>query len=246
MEKYTYQKMSDNEDSFWWYVARRKIINNAIRDLNINTETILEIGSGTGGNVNFLKKLGKYTGLEKENIAIDLSKKKHKDQKFIKSDIPQDLIKIGNKYDLIAMFDVIEHIENDTETLGKVKLLLKKGGTIILTTPAHPFLWSYHDETHHHFRRYTKKKLKDICIENDLIIHYHSYFNFFLFPIILLVRFYHKIKKDRTTDDVPVSRLTNAILKKIFGFESWLIPKVRLPFGVSHLIVLKKNKNNDR
>ena len=59
---------------------------------------------------------------------------------------------------------------------------LSDKGVILVTVPAFPFLWSRHDERHHHFRRYTRKTLAEVAAKAGLKVRYSSYFNFFLFP----------------------------------------------------------------
>jgi len=240
MEKFTYKKMFENEKSFWWYVARRKIIFSAMTKMNVSKGNILELGSGTGGNVSFLSRFGSYTGIEKEQIAINYAKTKFPDTKFIQGALPQIFNEITEKYNTIVLLDVIEHIEDDLKTLKSTASLLKENGFLIMTMPAFPFLWSNHDVVHHHHRRYTKKALFTLCQDSGYSIKYHSYFNFLLFPIILSIRFFKKIFNLKSSDDKPTSNIINKVLIKIFGFESLLIPHLRLPFGLSHIIILKK------
>lgn len=233
--------MSANEDTFWWYVARRKIIKKVITGLKLPTAKILEIGSGTGGNVGILSSLGDYTGIEKEQLAIELARQKRQGTAFIKGSIPEKLDDIDERFDLIALLDVIEHIEDDLSTLQKAKEKLEPGGSIVLTVPAHKYLWSYHDVTHHHFRRYSKKDMQKLAQQAGMKVSYMSYYNFFLYPLVLLTRFIVKaFKLKRTTDDVPTGNYTNAFLKAVFGSEARLLPRFRLPIGVSLIIVLKK------
>ncbi len=240
MNKDAYKTMATHENSFWWYVARRKIIKKVITGLSLPSSKILEIGSGTGGNVDMLSRLGDYTGIEKESLAIDLAVKKNPKTTFIKGSIPEKLDEVTETYDLIALLDVIEHIEDDLTTLEKAQSKLGANGSIVITVPAHQYLWSYHDVTHHHHRRYSKKDLRRLAKDAGLSITYMSYYNFFLFPVVLLTRCFFKIFKNRTTDDVPTSRFVNGLLKKIFGAEALFLPRLKLPIGVSLIIILKK------
>lgn len=240
MNKNAYQTMSSNEETFWWYVARRKVINKVIHALGLPTSNILEIGSGTGGNSAFLSALGQYTGVEKEKLAIELAEAKNNKAKFIQGNIPGHLTTIKEQYDLIALLDVLEHIEEDVDTLKKIKPLIKKGGSVVMTVPAHPFLWSYHDVAHHHFRRYTKTALLQAVEQAGLTVKYISYYNFLLYPLIRVGRWFFKLFKLRTTDDIPPNKISNHVLQWIFSLESKLLPKISFPTGVSLIIVLKK------
>jgi SAM-dependent methyltransferase len=152
--------------------------------------------------------------------------------------------------DMVCAFDVIEHIEDHEKAISEVYRILKENGYIYLTVPAFNFLWSNHDEINHHFRRYKLKDLKKILKENGFTIEYCSYFNFFLFLPILFTRLISKvltIKKNEvgTNSDFEKfnSRLLNKFLYKIFLSESFLLKrKMKLPFGVSAVIIGKKCK----
>ena len=150
---------------------------------------------------------------------------------------------LNKKYDLITLFDVIEHIKDDKSSIKKIKNLLKKKGYLMITVPAFQILWSYHDEIHHHYRRY---RIKDILnlINKDYILVYKSYYNFFLFLPILFFRLVNKLLN---TKKIDVNYSKNSILDSIFysilKFESFLLKVgLRLPFGVS-LVVLLQNKD---
>ncbi len=242
MEKFTYQEMYNDERDFWWYVARRKILNSVINSLNLKSANVLEVGSGSGGNVALLSQYGDYLGIEKELTAIELSRTRHPNKNFMCLSVPEDLQQVDTQFSLIAMLDVIEHIEDGASTMQKISGLLSENGKIILTTPAFPFLWSAHDDVHHHFRRYTKKQLMKLVHEAGFNVEYHSFFNFFLFPVAVAVKVMSKIFRSKKPHRTKISKLLNVILEKIFSLESKLIPKVSLPFGVSHLMVLSKSK----
>ena len=62
-------------------------------------------------------------------------------------------------YDLIAVLDVVEHIEDDVAALSAMADCLAPGGKILITVPAHPWMWSAHDTVNHHHRRYSKRAL---------------------------------------------------------------------------------------
>lgn len=243
MEQFTYQEMYDDERDFWWYVARRKILKNVIKKMDLKSTEILEVGSGSGGNVELLSQFGTYLGVEKAPTAIALSRTRYPDNEFVCLSVPEDVSQVNSHFGLIALLDVIEHIENDNSALQKIGGLLSDGGRVLLTTPAVPFLWSAHDEVHHHFRRYTKKQLLKLVQNAGLEVEYHSYFNCFLFPVALVVKLLNKLAGSKKPHRTKISKPLNWVLEKIFSFESKFIPRIALPFGVSHLMVLTKRKS---
>jgi cyclopropane fatty-acyl-phospholipid synthase-like methyltransferase len=70
MESQMYQEMMEVEDKHWWFVARRSIIEQVIKKLNLpaNAE-IFEAGCGTGGNLAMLSHHGKVYGMELDETA---------------------------------------------------------------------------------------------------------------------------------------------------------------------------------
>lgn len=144
-------------------------------------------------------------------------------------------------FDVVAAFDVIEHVEQDVESLRKLKDQLAPGGRLIVTVPALPWLWSRHDETHHHYRRYTKRTLESALRQAGLEPVAVSYFNTLLFPLIAGIRLAKKaIGRWDVADDVMPSALVNGVLKAVFGFERNLVGWLPLPLGVSLLAVAEK------
>lgn len=96
--------------------------------------TLLEVGPGFGLLSHFLLQKGNYNLEVVEPVLIPryLSKKVYKMHKM---DLESFLKKRKKKYDLIIMFDVIEHLENPFQSLVKLNFLLKKGGIIVIQTP---------------------------------------------------------------------------------------------------------------
>jgi SAM-dependent methyltransferase len=240
MEKFTYQQMHHDEKVFWWYVARRKILQNTLESLVESKVRLLEVGSGTGGNYELLSQFGTYTGIEKEPMALELARGAHPDANYIECEVPQQLNILSDEYDMVALLDVIEHVNDDVETLKQIKKLLTEKGQILLTTPAFPFLWSAHDKVHHHYRRYTKKQLFKVCGQAGLKIEYHSYFNFLLFPLAVVVKLLNTLRRSKKPHSTKIPKVLNWIFEKTFSLESRWIPKRKLPVGVSHLVVLSK------
>ena len=111
-----------------------------------------------------------------------------------------------------------------------------------MTVPAFMFLWSKHDDSSNHKRRYNKSQIIQLLEKCGFTIIYSSYFNFFLFPLILTIRLMRKITRNKKeeNDFEKENSFTNYILKFIFSLESFFIPLIYLPFGVSIIVVAKK------
>ncbi len=241
MERTVYDRMNELEMRHWWFVARRSIIASLIRRVlpKRAEATILEAGCGSGGNLRMLGEFGKVDAFEFDQVAREeAAKKSGLDIKF--GALPDALPFDGKRYDLIGLFDVLEHVEADIASLAALAKRLSDDGRIVVTVPAFPWLWSRHDERHHHFRRYTKASLTAIAAQAGLRVKYCSYFNFFLFPVAVTARALKRLVGSDVPDDTLPRSWINSTLTRVFGIERHLVGKMRLPFGLSLAAVLEK------
>jgi hypothetical protein len=101
-------------------------------------------------------------------------------------------------------------------------------------------MWSAHDTAHHHFRRYTKKQLKELFLRSGLEIELLSYFNTLLYPLVAVARIAGKLLRRESSDDKLPAAPVNAVLNKVFGFEAAILGRVPMPFGVSLVAVVRR------
>ena len=95
---------------------------------------------------------------EAGNEAVrNLKKENVKNVQFEKKDFFE--INSGEKYDLITMFEVLEHIEEDKDALKKVNGLLNKKGMFLISVPAKAKLWGASDTIVGHIKRYEKEEV---------------------------------------------------------------------------------------
>ena len=247
MDKDLYQHYFDHEETHWWFVARRQIIKN-ILDIYVpnkdsGSNAILEIGTGTGGNLKMLSKFGKIFGMEMDQTACEIAKSRRICD--VKQGKLPDKLPFDMNFDLICMFDVLEHIEKDVETLNSIKMKLTNRGKIVLTVPAYQWLWSHHDVVNHHYRRYNQKTLQKVISDAGLTVTYISYFNTWLMPIIASIRLIkNSLRLKGDSDLSEPNKYINKWLMHIFASERFLMPKLKFPFGVSLIVVIKNNQQN--
>jgi SAM-dependent methyltransferase len=145
---------------------------------------------------------------------------------------------------LVVMTDVLEHLDDEAGSLRAIRTRLKPGGWLLLTVPAMQWLWSEHDVTHHHRRRYCASQLRTRLTDAGFTVDYLSYFNFILFPVIAGVRMLQRIALSNNGrggqhDLKLTSPIVNALLERVFSSERYLIPAVRMPVGVSLLLLAR-------
>ena len=237
-----YLEHRDFEEKHWWFVARRKIIFHFLKNhLQANNhDQVLEIGAGTGGNLAMLQNFGNLHAMELDANAIKYANEKNICE--VRQGALPNKIPFKQKFDLIVMADVLEHIEEDTKALQAVKQILKDDGKLLITVPAYPFLWSEHDVVSHHYRRYTKSHLCSLLVQSGFYVKHSTYFNTFLFPAVLAVRILSQlIKSESPKSDISMpSKWVNQVLKIIFQSETGFLSKLSFPFGVSLMALSEK------
>lgn len=234
MDAIAYRSLRDLQDRHWWFVGRRTIITRLIRRFVQLPQRprVLEAGCGYGGNLRMLEQFGDLDAFEFEDQARAYASTLVT-RPVAYGFLPDQVGFAGVGFDLIAMLDVLEHIEDDHGSLRALRERLTDDGSLVLTVPALPWLWSKHDEIHHHKRRYTKAGLEHVLREAGFEAVAVGYFNTLLFPLALIQRLVSRLAGGRhRTDEMP-PQILNGVLSKIFAFESHVIGRVRLPIGLS-------------
>lgn len=245
MNSNEYEELYQFEDTYWWHVGRRSIIRRILRRSlkNRSRPRILDVGCGTGGMLSLLGGFGEVVGIDHSPQAIAFCRKRGLDQVGLGD--AASLPAMSGKFDLVTMFDLLEHLDDDRGSLRGAHQALRAGGCLLLTVPAYPFLWSEHDEALGHRRRYRIQDLRFKVHEAGFEIEKLSFaVSFLLLPIIgyrvfrrLLVR-----KSVPKTSYVTLPTWLNRFLAKILAFEGWLMQRLSLPFGASIVCLARKGK----
>ncbi|AQR74798.1 bifunctional 2-polyprenyl-6-hydroxyphenol methylase/3-demethylubiquinol 3-O-methyltransferase UbiG [Sphingomonas sp. LM7] len=242
MDRIVYERMAAHDTTHWWYRARRDILADYLTrwgDLPQGAR-ILEIGCGTGHNLPMLAQFGEIDAIEIDETAG--AKASERLGKPVGTSPLPDLVGIEpGSYDLVAVLDVIEHVEDDVAALQAIATALKPGGRILITVPAHQWMWSAHDVVNHHKRRYSKAGFEALLDKAGLQGAKLGYFNSLLFPVAVAARFAGKLMGKDDSDDSPPPKPLNTLFEGIFRLERHMVGRVPLPPGLS-LITLASKK----
>jgi SAM-dependent methyltransferase len=249
MNKEYLQQYIQLEKEHWWFVVRQKILFNFLsKNLITKPQSILNIGAAGGESSKWLAAFGKVTSVETESLFVELLSAQNLE--VVNANIV-DMPFEDNSFDMVCAFDVIEHVKFDIEAMKEMIRVCKPNGKICIAVPAFNVLWSKHDTVNGHFRRYSKKMLKNLG-DNFVSIEQKeaTYFNTILFLPILIARkirnLFLKDKENQQSDFTYFKNngVVNYILKTIFSIELVLLKFMKLPFGVSLVSVWQKLDSN--
>ena len=244
MKEHTYPIMFRIEQSHWWYTGRRKILANFVADIcrrvTDRRPRILDVGCGTGANLLMLSKYGDAEGVDISNDALAFCRERGLDQ--VKLGAGEELPYDDGTFDLVTAFDVVEHMDDDLAGLREMRRVLRPGGRVLLFVPTFMFLWGVQDDVSNHRRRYRLSELRRVLEQAGFEIERATYANITFFLPILLVRQLMRVTgiKAESENNINVPAL-NGVLGKILGAESWILKRMKIPFGVSGLCVARKS-----
>lgn len=241
MDRIVYDRMAAHDSHHWWYRARRDILADYVtREAKLPANArILEIGCGTGHNLPMLAQFGEVDAIEIDEAARDIASVRL-GKPVGEAPLPELTGVERGAYDMVAVLDVVEHIEDDVGALKAMAECLKPGGAILIAVPAHQWMWSAHDVVNHHKRRYSKATLDAAIKQAGLKHNGLSWFNSLLFPAAVGARLAGKLTGKDDSDDSPPPKLLNTIFEKIFRMERYLVGRVPLTPGLSILTLARK------
>lgn len=243
MQQHTYSIMYEVEGKHWWFVGRRRIIaafvESVCRDIGKLRPRILDVGCGTGANLQMLSQFGAAEGVDVSSEALDFCRARGLAQ--VKQGAAESLPFEDASFDLVTGLDVVEHLDDDIAGLSEMRRVLRPDGRAVLFVPAFMFLWGVQDDISHHRRRYTLTELTQRLGDAGLTVERASYANITFFAPILIGRLLMRLTglRPASENNITIGAL-NGLLGRILGAESWWLRRMNFPFGVSIICVARK------
>ena len=238
-----YKKMFQFEDFYWWYRgAHRILINYFEKYVAGNTDlNVLDVGCGTGKNLDLLDSHGNIVGVDISAEAIKYAKLRKAQRRLLQADAL--FLPFSNSaFDCLVAFDVLYTLENDVNALMEFNRVLKNGALLIMNVPSYNWLRGRHDTAVSTRQRYCRKSLAKKLFESGFKIEKITYWNTFLFPLEAFVRIVTSfiMKENYKSDLYDLPGPINSLLTKIIFLEAYLVKRINFPFGLSLAVVARK------
>ena len=193
-----------------------------------------------------LAEFGTVTAVEPDPMLHALARER-RIARVVRGGFPLGNTLRDERFNLIGLFDVLEHVVDDIAALGEVVDRLAADGLVLLTVPAYQWLWSHHDDVNLHQRRYSRATLEHAVRSAGLEVLHVSYFNTILFPIALVARLAARLLGQRRFDEALV-RIPpgNGLLARILGAEAGLVRRFSMPMGLSLLLMARRRADDTR
>jgi SAM-dependent methyltransferase len=237
-----FQLIDSIEESHWWFVGKRSILR-ALLSRYPSGRRLLDVGCGTGGTLRDWRDRIHCVGIDRSELALKICAKRGFSI-LARGDLNQ--LPFGREtFDTVLLLDVLEHLHDDAQILRNASDVCVPGGRLIISVPAFQLLWSQHDETFEHRRRYSARRLEAVIRAAGLTPERTTYTNCLIFPIAALWRLLsYRVGLGRFTpkhDFWSLPGLANRILVRIYEIEARLLARIDLPVGVSVACIARKS-----
>jgi SAM-dependent methyltransferase len=253
MEAAAYRQFQALEEHHWWFRGRRAVYLALLRHHLDGTRPrrVLDLGCGVGGFLPGLTEIGERV------VAVDLDRASLamcRERGF-----PLGVVSDGYalpfqdaSFELVCLFDALEHIPDDQRAALEVARCLAPGGLLVATVPAYPFLYANNDRVARHCRRYTRGALRRVLEGAGLTVERLTHTNVLLFPMILptvlALKAYERLFRrtadpDRTNLSFRLPRAVHDLLARVFAAELVVSRHRDWPAGHSILCLARKPRS---
>lgn len=235
--------LAQHEARNFWFRSRNALIVWALTKYFPDFDSLLEVGCGTGyvlSGISAAFPAVRLLGAELFATGLHFAHERIPGAEFVQMDAQH--IPYANEFDVVAAFDVIEHIEKDATVLENIHNAIRPGGGLLLTVPQHQWLWSSVDEYACHVRRYSAQELHEKLLDTGFEIVRSTSYVALLLPAMMISRW--RGQRNRmfdSMDEFRIGPMLNWGFEKVLTAERILIGLgVDMPIGGTRLIVAKK------
>jgi len=230
------QEMYELEDSYWWFVGRRRMLRRLITTCAPTDRPlhILDAGCGTGGTMEALADLGEIHGCDLSGDALEMCRARG-DWELSCSTV-EAMAYPDEQFDVVVSADVLEHVPDDARAMREAARVLRPGGLLVAAVPAHMWLWSEHDEALGHLRRYSRSQFRALVEGAGLQTKKLTEAVALALPAVLMYRAMRRLTRRVGRPKTSLVRLPGVLNRLLIGLldiENALMPCISLPLGTS-------------
>jgi SAM-dependent methyltransferase len=231
------------EAGYWWHVNKRRIVLHLLRRAAKPPGRLLDVGCGGALLAATLARKGwtvSAADLAPEALAFATEHGIAETHRF---DAGARWPLADESFQAVVMTDLLEHLDDDDAALAEARRVLAPGGAIVVTVPAHAFLFSRWDSMLGHRRRYSRKGLRAAAARGGLRVERLTWWNAAALPPALVMRRKEgpPSEKERHAEFVRVPRPVNGLLKFWGWMEDAWLNVAGIPLGLSLAAVLRKD-----
>lgn len=236
-----FDRLASLEEAHFWFRSRNRLLIWALKTYFPQADSFLEIGCGTGYVLSGVAEAFPPMRIAGSDAFVEALE-------YVKRRVPQaDLlvtdgrrVPFSGSFDVVGMFDLLEHVEQDEAVLAQARAALKPDGGIVVTVPQHPILWTSVDDYSFHKRRYTRRELVRKVEGAGFRVIMVTSFMSLLLPIMALSRLRYRLFPTEADpwDEFRISKPLNRALEKVLDMERGIIRSGgSLPAGGSLLVI---------
>lgn len=237
------ESMARLEEEHWWFRARRDILDRAVERFVGRTRLALTVGVGATREAEMLARRSRLVAIDRAPIDP------HCTSFALGTRADALALPFADEvFDAVFIFDVLEHIEDESRVLAEIRRVLRPEGKLLMTVPAFMLLFGLQDVVSEHKRRYRRRPLAELLRRSGFEVRYNTYFNTLLFPPIAVVRLLRRVFPRSAADaeagssdfDLRLPGPVERVLESLFSAERHAIGATTLPFGISILCAARR------
>lgn len=246
----SFDRLAALEAQHFWFRARNKLILWALRQYAPSMQSFLEIGCGTGFALSAIEQAfpdAAVSGCEIYTRGLGQARRRMQRAQLYQLDATT--LPFSAEFDVVGLFDVLEHIENHQAVVDAVARALTPNGLLLITVPQHRWLWSHVDEYSRHVRRYTQADVRSLLVSSGFEILRMTSFVSLLLPVMALSRFRQKSARESfdPAAELRIDPTLNRIFEAIMTVERAIIHRgLDLRAGGSLLVCARKTRVSGR
>jgi len=236
------------EDHHCWFLHRREVVLALLRQhvAGLRGKRMFDVGCGSGSLMRYLQE---QTGLALSggDLQLDVLRRCRRHVAAPLYQIDATELPFRNAFDIVGLFDTLEHVEDDTRALRMCWQALKPDGHLILTVPAYRSLRTSFDDFVSHKRRYARAELASKLRAAGFVIERASYYVVALLPVVYASRLVQNrlgatkgTNWDRFGRELRVVPGINDLFLGLLRLERWWMRYTDWPCGASIVMLARK------